>query len=99
MPQVASVCKPCCMLLLVGGNQCICFHTTANMEATTPNFLGPTMLGVAASICQSFTMKFHQVLLLSLEFYHSQNDLTKVESYLLSIMSFYGQMYSKKVLI
>lgn len=77
----------------------MCFHTTASTEATTPNFLGPTMLGVAVSICQSFTMKFHQVLLFSLEFYHSPNDLTKVELYLLSIVSFYGQISSKKVLI
>ena len=75
------------LLHVVAGNWCICFHTTANTEATS------------SSICQSFTMKFHQVLLFSLEFYYSQNDLTMVESYLLSIVSFYGQISSKKVLI
>ena len=29
------------------------FHTTANTDATTPNILGPTMLGVVASVCTS----------------------------------------------
>ena len=27
------------------------FHSTANTDATTPNILGPTMLGVVASVC------------------------------------------------
>ena len=26
-------------------------HTTANTEATSPNIVGPTMLGVTASVC------------------------------------------------
>ena len=30
---------------------CIHLHTTANMDATTPNIVGATMLGVVASVC------------------------------------------------
>ena len=46
MLHVASVCTPCCMLLRIVGSCCIRLHTTANTEATTPNSVGPTMLGV-----------------------------------------------------
>ena len=33
------------------GSCCIRLHTTANTDATTPNIVGATMLGVAASVC------------------------------------------------
>ena len=33
------------------GSCCIRLHTTANMDATTPNIVGATMLGVVASVC------------------------------------------------
>ena len=33
------------------GNCCIHMHTTAEMDATTPNIVGPAMLGVFASVC------------------------------------------------
>ena len=32
------------------GSYCIRLHTTANMHATTPNIIGPTMLGVVVPI-------------------------------------------------
>ena len=31
---------------------CICLHITANMDAITPNIVGPPMLGVVWSICK-----------------------------------------------
>ena len=34
------------------GSCCIRLHTTANTHATTPNIVGPTMLGVVAPICK-----------------------------------------------
>ena len=36
------------------GNCCIRLHTTANTDATTLNIVGPTMLGVVASVCTCF---------------------------------------------
>ena len=33
------------------GSCCIRLHTTANTNATTPNIVGPTLLGVVASVC------------------------------------------------
>ena len=33
------------------GSCCIHLHTTANMDGTTPNIVGATMLGVVASVC------------------------------------------------
>ena len=33
------------------GSCCIRLHTTANTDATTPNIVGPTMLGVVTSVC------------------------------------------------
>ena len=33
------------------GSCCIRLHTTANTDATTPNIVGATMLGVVASVC------------------------------------------------
>ena len=33
------------------GSCCIRLHTTANTNATTPNIVGATMLGVVASVC------------------------------------------------
>ena len=33
------------------GSCCICFHTHANTDATTPNIVGPIMLGVVESVC------------------------------------------------
>ena len=36
---------------LLGLSCCIRLHTTANMYATTPNIVAPTMLGVVASVC------------------------------------------------
>ena len=33
------------------GSYCVRLHTTTNTDATTPNILGPTMLGVIASVC------------------------------------------------
>ena len=33
------------------GRCCIRLHTTANTQATTPNIVGATMLGVVASVC------------------------------------------------
>ena len=33
------------------GSCCIRLHTTANTDATTPNTVRPTMLGVVASVC------------------------------------------------
>ena len=33
------------------GSCCIRLHTTANTQATTPNIVAPTMLGVVASVC------------------------------------------------
>ena len=33
------------------GSCCIRLHTTANTDATTPNIVGATMLGVIASVC------------------------------------------------
>ena len=33
------------------GSYCARLHTTANTDATTPIILGPTMLGVIASVC------------------------------------------------
>ena len=35
----------------IAGSCCIRLHTTANMDATTPNIVGATMLGVVASVC------------------------------------------------
>ena len=38
------------------GSSCIRLHTqrtTANTEATTPNVVGPTMLGVLAPVCSN----------------------------------------------
>lgn len=40
----------------VNGSSCIRLHTqctTANTEATTPNVVGPTMLGVLAPVCSN----------------------------------------------
>ena len=34
------------------GSFCIHLHTSAKTDATTPNIVGPTVLGVAASICK-----------------------------------------------
>ena len=51
-----SVCTPCYMLLDAVGSCCAKFETgeTFNYvqtDATTPNTVGPTMLGVVASVC------------------------------------------------
>ena len=35
------------------GISCIRLHTTANTDATTPNIVGPTILGFLASVCKS----------------------------------------------
>ena len=37
------------------GKCCICLHTTANTDATTPNIVGPTMLGVMCPLACSLT--------------------------------------------
>ena len=37
----------------INGSCCIRLHTTANTDATTPNVVGPTMLGVLTSVCTS----------------------------------------------
>ena len=55
MLHVASVCTPCCRLLRVVGSCCAKFHTGQKFSyvktnATTPNFAGPTMLGVVTSV-------------------------------------------------
>ena len=47
----------CCVrmrtLLHVVGSCCIRLHTTANTDATIPNIIGPTMLGIVASVCKT----------------------------------------------
>ena len=35
----------------MAGSCCIRWQTTANMDTTTPNIVGATMLGVVASVC------------------------------------------------
>ena len=35
----------CCCMLRVVGSCCIRLHTTANTDATSPNTVGPTILG------------------------------------------------------
>ena len=38
------------------GSCCICLHTLANTDATTPNIVGPIMLGVFASVCSCWIL-------------------------------------------
>ena len=38
------------------GSCCIPLHTTANMDAITPNIVGPTMLGVVRPFARRFTL-------------------------------------------
>ena len=54
------------------GSCCIRLHTTANRQATTPNIVAPTMLGVVASVCTQpywlisrSTITFHRYFLCS----------------------------------
>ena len=41
----------CSLLLRFVGSCCISLHSTTNTDATTSNILGPTILGVVASVC------------------------------------------------
>ena len=64
MPQVASVCTY--TLLLVVGNWCICLHATANTEATTPNFLGPTIESLSKDVFERHTSTGSEVFSLTI---------------------------------
>ena len=56
MLHVASICTPSGRLLGVVGSCCTKFETSQSfshvqMDAITPNIVGPTMLRVVASVC------------------------------------------------
>ena len=61
MLHVASVCTPCCMLFRVVGSCYTRLRTTANTDATTPNVVGPTMLGVIAPVCTPLPTRTQQL--------------------------------------
>ena len=55
--HVASVCTPCCMWLRVVGSCCAKLETgqtfsCVQTDDTTPNIIGPTMLGILVSVCR-----------------------------------------------
>ena len=62
MLHVASVCTSCCMLLRVFGSCCATGQTFSYVQtvATTPNMVGPTMLGVVASVCTDLMPNIYQ---------------------------------------
>ena len=62
MLHVESVCTSCCMLLRVFGSCCATGQTFSYGQtvATTPNMVGPTMLGVVASVCTDLMPNIYQ---------------------------------------
>ena len=80
MLHVLSVCLPCCMLLCVAGSCCAKFETgqmfsCVQTDATTPNIVGPTMLGVVASL--SMGLRVWPVLNFAQQFTTTRNRVWK----------------------